>query len=206
MRGSKLSTWGFTHGSDCHKAAPTSTLKHSRKVSLPGNQVSSMNTIMVTLIPIFTKGDCPRRRGLRPLHNVVDAAPHHAGGSLTCRRATNAPRRPAHRDTSLVHSRTTAQWSKPCLITHSRANLALTLIKLVLKTKNLIFMLLDGLEVFLGVCGMSSNSSKLQMADVRRIYRPPNLVAVAPTVSKILRTIGWTDASGRGSVGSSGHS
>ena len=30
--------------------------------------------------------------GLRPPHKVVDAAPHQAGGSLTCRRATNAPR------------------------------------------------------------------------------------------------------------------
>ena len=40
--------------------APTSMLlKHSRRVSLPGNQVSSVNTITVTLIPIFTKGDCP---------------------------------------------------------------------------------------------------------------------------------------------------
>ena len=70
------------------------------------------------------------------------------------------------------------------MITHSRANLALTLTKLVLRTKNLIFMLLDGLEMFLYVCEMSSNSSKLQMAGVRRLYRPPNLVAVAPTVSR----------------------
>ena len=38
------------------------------------------------------------------------------------------------------------------MITHSRANLALTLTKLVLRTKDLIFMLLDGLEVFSGVC------------------------------------------------------
>ena len=132
-----------------------------------------MNTITVTLIPIFTKGDCPRRRGLRPPHNVVDAAPHQVGGSLTCRRATKAPRRPAHQDTRIVHSRTIAQGSKPYLITHSRANLALTLTKLVLRTKDLIFMLLDGLEMFLGVCGMFSNSSKLKMVGVRRIYRPP---------------------------------
>ena len=145
---------------------------------------------MVTLIPIFTKRDCPRRRGLRLPHKVVDAAPHQAGGSLTCRRATNAPRRPAHRDTSLVHSRTTAQGSKSCLITHSRANLALTLTKVVLRTKDLIFMLLDGLEVFLGVCGMFSNSSKLQMAGVRRIYSPPSHVAVAPMVSRKQHTIG----------------
>ena len=41
-------------------------------------------------------------------------------------------------------------------------------------------MLLYGLEMFLVVCGMSSNSSKLQMAGMRRIYRPPSLVAVAP--------------------------
>src|SRR6185312_8486880 len=141
----------LSRGSDFHKGAPTSTLlKHSRRVSLPGNQVSSVNIITVTLIPIFTKGDCPRRRGLCPPHKVVDTAPHQAGGSLTCRRATNAPRRPAHRDTSLVHSRTTAQGSKPCLITHLRANLALTLTKLVLRTKDLNSMLLDGLEVFLG--------------------------------------------------------
>ena len=38
------------------------------------------------------------------------------------------------------------------MFTHSRANLALTLIKLVLRTKDMIYMLLDGLEMFLGVC------------------------------------------------------
>ena len=58
----------------------------------------------------------------------------------------------AHQDTLLVHFRTTAQGSKPFLITHLRANLALTLTKLVLRTKDLNSMFLDGLEVFLGVC------------------------------------------------------
>ena len=48
----------------------------------------------------------------------------------------------------------------------------------------MILMLLYGLEMLLGVCGMSSKSSKLQMAGVRRIYRPPSLVAVASTVSR----------------------
>jgi len=33
-------------------------------------------------------------------------------------------------------------------------------------------MLLDGLEMFLGVCGMFSNSTKLQMAGGAHIYRP----------------------------------
>ena len=76
------------------------------------------------------------------------------------------------------------------MYTHSRANLALTLTKLVLKTNDLIFMLLDGLEVFLDVCVMSWGSSKTKMAGVRRIYRPPSLVAVAPTVSRKQHTIG----------------
>ena len=70
------------------------------------------------------------------------------------------------------------------MFTHSRANLALTLTKLVLKTKDLIFMLLDGLEVFLGVGMTSSNSSKLKMTGVRRIYKSSSLVAVAPTVRR----------------------
>ena len=76
------------------------------------------------------------------------------------------------------------------MYTHSRANLALTLTKLVLRTKDLIFMLLDGLEVFLDVYEMSWDSNKLQMAGVRHIYRPPSLVAVAPTVSRNQHTIG----------------
>ena len=76
------------------------------------------------------------------------------------------------------------------MYTHSRVNLALTLTKFVLRTKDLIFMLLDGLEVFLDVCVMSWDSSTLQMDGVRRIYRPPSLVAVAPTVSRKQHTIG----------------
>ena len=135
--------------------ATSTLLKHSRRVSLPGNQVSSVNTITVTLIPIFTKGDCSQRRGLRPPHNVVDTAPHQGRGSLTCRRATNAPRRPVHRSKSLVRSRTSHKdLSLTCSLTQG-ANLALTRTKLVLRTKNLISMLLDGLEVFLDMCVMS---------------------------------------------------
>ena len=73
--------------------------------------------------------------------------------------------------------------------THSRAKLPLTLTKLVLRTKNLIFMLLDDLEVLLDVCMMSWDSSELKMAGLRRIYRPPSLVAVAPMVSRKQHTI-----------------
>ena len=70
------------------------------------------------------------------------------------------------------------------MLDHSRANLAITLTKFVLRTKDLIFMLLDGLEVFLDVYKISWDSRKLQMAGVRHTYRPPSLVAVAPTVSR----------------------
>ena len=76
------------------------------------------------------------------------------------------------------------------MFTHSRANLALTLYKLVLKPKDMINELLYGLEVFLGVYEMSWDSSKLQMAGVRHIYRPPSLIAVAPMVSRKQHTIG----------------
>ena len=46
------------------------------------------------------------------------------------------------------------------MITHSRANLALTLTKLVLRTKDLIFMLLDGLEMFWVCVGCSTTLAK----------------------------------------------
>ena len=61
----------------------------------------------------------------------------------------------------------------PCSLTHLGANLALTLAKLVLRTKDLISKLLDGLEVFLDMCVMSWDSNKLQMARGTHIYRPP---------------------------------
>ena len=127
--------------------------------SIASRQVSSVNTITVTLIPIFTKRDCPRRRGLCPRTKL--STPLHT--KTEGRRLAGEPPKlqgwPAHQDTRMVHSRTTSQGSKPCFITHLRANLVLTLTKLVLRTLDFIFMILDGLEMFLGVCGMFSNSS-----------------------------------------------
>ena len=49
---------------------------------------------------------------------------------------------------------------------------------------------LYGLEVFLDVYEVSWDSSNLQMAGVRRIYRPPSLVAITSMVSRILRITG----------------
>ena len=54
----------------------------------------------------------------------------------------------------------------------------------MLRAKDVNTMLLYGLEVFLDVYEVSWDSSKLQMAGVRRIYRPPSLVVVAPTVNR----------------------
>ena len=76
----------------------------------------------------------------------------------------------------------------------------------MLRAKDMNTKLLDGLEWFLGVYVTSLDSNNLQMAEGCHIYRPPSLVAVAPTVSRNMRITGRTDASGWGSVGSSGHS
>ena len=54
----------------------------------------------------------------------------------------------------------------------------------MLRTKDVITKLLDGLEVFLGVGVIFWNSSKLQMAGVGRIYRPQSHRAVGPTARK----------------------
>ena len=86
-----------------------------------------------------------------------------------CLRASNAPR---GRRTVIQVWFTLEPMHKaatPCSLTHLGANLALTLTKLVLRTKDLISMLLDGLEVFLDVCVMSWNSNNLQMAG-RGVY------------------------------------
>ena len=77
------------------------------------------------------------------------------------------------RDIILVHSRTTHKAATSCSLTLSRANLALTLTKLVLRTKNLITAHLDGSEVFFNVYGVSLNSSNSKMTGGSHIYRPP---------------------------------
>ena len=78
MRGSKLSTRGFlSRGSVSHEGILTSTLlKQSQRVLLFGNQVSSVDTTTVTLIPFSTKElahagwglHVPRTMSLTPLH------------------------------------------------------------------------------------------------------------------------------------------
>src|SRR6185503_12376623 len=76
-----------------HKVTPTSTLlKHSLRVLLLGNQVSSVDNTTVTLIPISTKELLHKGWGSpHPPHKVVHAAPHQVGGSLTLPASLKAP-------------------------------------------------------------------------------------------------------------------
>jgi len=105
-----------------------------------------------------------------PPHNIVDAAPHQTGGSLTCRRATNAPRRPAHWNTSLVHSRTSHKAQHLALTLSKKLILALSLTKLVLSLRIWSICTWVGLEMFLGVGVMFLNSSNLKMPGRWHIY------------------------------------
>ena len=112
-----------------HKGTPTSMLlKHSLRVLLLGHQVSSVNTITITLAPGSTKELLHKGWGSpRPPHK-------------SCRRRSTPSRRvddvpvshqyskvPAHRNLLLVHSRTRAQRHKALLVHSLRAHLALTL-------------------------------------------------------------------------------
>jgi hypothetical protein len=64
----------------------------------------------VTLMPLSTKELLHEGWGSpRPPHKVVDAAPHQAGGSKTCRRATKTPRGRHAEIQLVVHTRTSIQ-------------------------------------------------------------------------------------------------
>ena len=76
---------------------------------------------------------------------------------MTCRRATKTPRRLAHQDALVIHSKTSTQSTTLYSLTHLRANLELTL-KGVLRTKYLITKHWDGLETFSGVDVTSRDS------------------------------------------------
>ena len=100
------------------------------------NQVSSVNTIMVTFILLSTKELLHRGWGSpRAPHKIIDAAPHQAGGSLTCRRDTKAPRMAGAPRYNVGSLKNQPQGTTPCLLAHSRDNLALTLLKLVLNLR-----------------------------------------------------------------------
>jgi len=58
---------------------------------------------------------------------LVVAAPHQVGGSKTCRRVTRTPRMAGSPRYTFVHTRTRAQGSQSCSLTHSRAKLVLNL-------------------------------------------------------------------------------
>jgi hypothetical protein len=85
---------------------------------------------------------------LVPIHLVV-TAPHHAGRSKTCRRATKAPKFRHTLLTRLVHSKNRIQGSNT-LLSHSLGlSLALITLKLVLIALNDQYEYFVGLDVFL---------------------------------------------------------
>src|SRR6185369_4595719 len=116
-----------------------------------------------------------------PAQSVV-AAPHQVGGSMTLPASftLQGAGAPSSCFGSLMNHSTKAL----SLANSLTKNLSFTQYsQSVLRAKDMILMFLYGLEMFLDVYEVSWDSNNLQMAGVRRIYRPPNLVAVAPTVS-----------------------
>ena len=168
----------LSRGSVSHKDTPTFTLlKHSQRVLLLGNQVSSKDTkSTITLISGSTKELLHQGRGSpRPPAQSL-STPFHTKpeGRWRCRRVTRLQGWPAHRVQVMVHSRTTAQGTQSCLLTHLGTILALSLTKDVLNLKMWSIWSLVGLEMFLDVCGSSLNSSNSKMAGRTHIYSPPS--------------------------------
>ena len=118
IRESKFSTRVFIHGSVSHKGTPTSTLlKHSLRVLLLGNQVSSADSTTFTLIPISTKKLVHKGRGSpRPPYKNVITAPHPSRRVDDVPASHQCSKGPAHRNLLLVHSRTRAQRHKALLV------------------------------------------------------------------------------------------
>ena len=103
-------------------------LKHSRRVSLLGHQVSPGSLLASpprlashhshlgpgsTMELLYEGWGSPH-----PPHKDVDAAPHQVGGSLMLPTIQQSSKGLAHRALLLVHSRTTSQGTTPCCLTH----------------------------------------------------------------------------------------
>jgi len=130
----------LSRGLVSHKGTPTATLlKHSQRVLFPGNQLSSVDTTKVTLILIFTKElpikdggpHVPRTKLSTPLHTKPD-------GRWRVGKPPRLQGWPAHRDTKVIHSRTSSQGITPRPHTLSRANPSTNTHKACAKPKNLI--------------------------------------------------------------------
>ena len=94
-------------------------LKHLQRVLLLGHQVSSVNTITVTLAPDSTKELHHEGWGLHvPPHKDVVAAPHQAGGSKTLPASHQDTKDGQHTEYKLEQLSSTA---------HKAHNLTLTL-------------------------------------------------------------------------------
>ena len=137
MGGSELSTRGFISWFGLPQRRPyVHVVEALTKSIASGNQVSSVNTITATLILLSTKKLAHKGEEVStsPIHGCRRRSTQ-SGGSMTSRRATKAPRRPAHRNTVLVHSRTSHKAQHLALTLSKELILALTLTKLVLSIR-----------------------------------------------------------------------
>ena len=170
-RGCKFVTQGFI---SMHYASPSPMLlKHLKTIMLPDHQVSSGNLLdlplkhmpssRVTLILLSTTKLFHEGWGLHVFHTKLPSplrikleGRRHAGKPLKLRGAGTLRYKLEFR------SSTAHKAAILCSVTLSRAKLALTLIKLVLKPIDVITKLKSGLEMFYGVYVVPLSSSKLK--------------------------------------------
>jgi len=93
-------------------------------------------------------------------------------GRWWCRQATKTQRGRHTKYKRCLSPRTKAQGTQPYSLTHSRANLALTLTKHVLNLRMWSICSLDGLELFFNVYEVSQVSSNSKIAGGSHIYSP----------------------------------
>ena len=98
--------------------------------SLPWTQSrSSWSRFPLRSLPTKERGS-PRQP-----YKVVVTAPHQAGGSMACRRATKCSKEPTHRNACLVHSKTSHKAQHLAFTLSKELILALTLTKRVLSLR-----------------------------------------------------------------------
>ena len=103
MRENKFSTQRFIPWLELPQRRPyIHVVEALTKCIASGNQVSSVNTIMVTLIPLSTKELHQGWGSPRPPHKDVVAAPHQAGGSMTMPASHQDSKGLAHRVQEVV--------------------------------------------------------------------------------------------------------
>ena len=167
----------LSRGSVSHKGTPTSMLlKHSQRVLVLGNQVFPGDTES----PRSPWSRFPLRSFTKKVGVSTPPAQRYRHCSTPSRRVVDVANEP-----TWLQGVDTPSSSFGSLKNHSTRvqSLALLLskeltfhntLKYVLRTKDIITKLLNGLEMFLDVAVMFLNSSNLQMTRGWHIYSPPS--------------------------------